>query len=453
MNCLHLLPQLRQLEQQFPNELVVLGVHAGKYRTERQTANIREAVARFGITHPVVNDRHLRIWRAYAVNAWPTLVLITPTGRYLGSQPGETAVQAWTPLIQALIGHFSARNELRHEPLDWIQVARDHAPAQVLRYPAKVHATTTTIWIADTGHHRIIEAQLSDSMRQARVSRIFGSGRAGLDDGAAANATFHAPHGLTASDGVLYVADTENHALRGIDLASGNVTTLAGTGKQGYQRDISGDGQHIALSSPWDVVAVNGKIVIAMAGMHQLWVYDRATHLVGAAVGTGFENLVDGPVREALLAQPSGLAVAGATMYVADAEASAIRVAQLDGEVQTLVGTGLFAYGDIDGIGDAAELQHPQGVAVLDELVYIADSYNHRIKRLDPTTRTLTSWAGSGMAGLFDANGIAAQFFEPEGIAATEGHLFIADTNNHVIRVAKIASGEVWTLELEHDNR
>ncbi|HYF61407.1 MAG TPA: alkyl hydroperoxide reductase [Herpetosiphonaceae bacterium] len=439
-----MIPQLRSLEERFGPRLQVVGVHAGKYRAERRTPAIRAAVRRAGIAHPVANDRQLRTWRAYACNGWPTLVLLGPEGRHLGAHAGEIPAGRWAPLLERLIDHYGSRGALRDDQPEWRR--QEDPEGGWLRFPAGVAFADGRLYVADTGHQRVIEARLSGDARRATVVRSFGSGRAGLADGPAAEAGFNHPCGLAAHANRLYVADTENHALRAIDLSSGAVSTLAGTGAQGYAR-LAGPALATALSSPADVLADEGGAIIAMAGFHQLWRYDHGAGTVGPVVGTGAENLVDGPVAAALLAQPEALAAGPGVIYAADAEGNAIREVRLGGEVRTLVGTGLFAFGDKDGVGDEAELQHPQGLAWSDGELYVADTYNHRIKRLDPATRRVASWLGAGSAGREDGAGLAARFWEPRGLAVAGRHLLIADTNNHAIRVADRASGEVWTLE------
>jgi DNA-binding beta-propeller fold protein YncE len=133
---------------------------------------------------------------------------------------------------------------------------------------------------------------------------------------------------------------------------------------------------------------------------------------------------------------------------VADSESSAVRAISLTGErqVTTLVGTGLFDFGDVDGIGENALLQHVQAVCFVDGMVYLADTYNNRIKVLNPQTREVKSFAGNGIAGFQDGLLHEAQFNEPAGLAAANGKLYVADTNNHAIRVIDMAEGTVETL-------
>ena len=187
-----------------------------------------------------------------------------------------------------------------------------------------------------------------------------------------------------------------------------------------------------------------------MAGTHQLYVLYLDRDAIEPFAGTGHEGLLDGERSEAWFAQPNGLSIDGRVMYVADSETSAVRVVALSGTqmVRTLVGTGLFDFGDVDGVGDQALLQHVQAVCAIGGTVYLADTYNNRIKELNPQTREVTAFAGSGEAGFRDGAPDVAQFNEPAGLAAAEGKLYVADTNNNSIRVIDLASGSVGTLNV-----
>jgi len=174
-----------------------------------------------------------------------------------------------------------------------------------------------------------------------------------------------------------------------VHLDTGDVRTLAGTGRQWMQGSGTTD-----LSSPWDVEWYEpdgGRVVAAMAGIHQLWSYDPRTGDVEVQAGTTNEGLRDGALSEAWFAQTSGLAAFGPRLWLADSETSALRVVE-GGRVSTAVGQGLFDFGHVDGPADAALLQHPLGVTVLpDGSVAIADTYNGAVRRYDPATGTVTT--------------------------------------------------------------
>lgn len=441
--------QLRRLQEQFPHELVVISVHAAKFPTERLTANIRQAIMRLGILNPVVNDAAMEVWQSYAIKAWPTLALVDPHGKLVHTQSGEIIAHEFAAQIQALIEQADHEGRLNRSPLKF-QAEIETEPARTLQFPAKVlPAANGRLFIADTGHHRLLETRLADDGLSAQITRVFGSGRPGLRNGPASKAQFHAPHGLALVGQTLYVADTENHAVRAIDLANGHARSVAGTGHKAHGAFDLTTPTQTPLRSPWALLPADDVLFIAMAGSHQIWVMLNETQL-GPFFGNGREALVDGPQFESSFNQPSDLALGMGHIFVADAEASAIRAIALTEQPQviTLVGQGLFDFGDVDGMGGMVRLQHPAGLAFADNLVYIADTYNHKIKTLDPTTGQVQTFIGTGQPGQADGPFNQATLHEPEGIAAAGSLLFIADTNNHCIRVANLAQQTVHTLQL-----
>ena len=438
----------------FPNELVVISVHSAKFPSEKITANIRNAAMRHAIHHPVINDANFDVWNQYAVRAWPTVVLIDPLGKVVGQQSGEISAESFAPVIQAMIDDFASQGVLNRVPLAGVIDESTLAPQRQLDFPSKLcYATGGRLFVADTGHHRILEVQLSEDGLSGEIVRVFGSGEAGLKDGAIGEAQFHDPHGMAfvqkATGATLYVADTENHAIRAIDLVSEQVRTIAGSGGLGRGNGGGGAPTAVDLRSPWAVAAVDQLLLIAMAGSHQIWVLIDESQL-GVFAGNGAEALVDGARNQASFNQPSDLALDMGHLFVADSEASAIRAISLEEEPQvfTLVGQGLFDFGDVDGSGATVRLQHPTGLTSEKGLLYIADSYNHKIKTLNPRNGTVKSIIGTGTAGTDDGNFLECELYEPEGLVFGEGKLYIADTNNHLIRVADFATKQVTTLRL-----
>jgi len=446
INCMHVIPDLKKLEKKYANELVVIGVHSAKFTTEKGTDNIRQAILRYEIEHPVINDRDMRVWQEYAVHSWPTLFVIDPVGKIVGGTSGEGIYEAFDNIISKVIETFDAKKLIDRNPLK-LRLERHKTPASILSFPGKVlaDAGSNQLFIADSNHNRIVVLSLNDSS----VKEVVGTGEIGIKDGAFDAASFNHPQGMAFDGKRLYAADTENHAIRMVDFQKRTVTTLAGNGEQSHMFGATGGpGNATKLNSPWDLVLHGGALFIAMAGPHQLWKLDLKTNEVHPYAGNGRERRVDGPLAEASLAQPSGITTDGKKLYFADSEVSSIRSADLDpkGEVETIVGGDLFEFGDRDGKGLDARLQHPLGVAYQDGVVYVADTYNNRIKRVTPSDRTLKSFVGTGDPGLQD--GDKAKFDEPGGVSIAKGHLYVADTNNHVIRVVDVKTGKVSTLNI-----
>ncbi|MGA5729684.1 thioredoxin-like domain-containing protein [Streptomyces seoulensis] len=390
INCLHVLDELRELEERHRDTMVVVGVHSPKFVHEAEHQSVVDAVERYGVEHPVLDDPELATWKQYAVRAWPTLVVIDPEGYVVAQHAGEGHVHAIERLVEELEAEHEAKGTLRRG--DGPYVAPEPEPT-VLRFPGKALLLPSgNFLVSDTTRHQLVElAEDGES-----VVRRTGTGERGFTDGSAEAASFNEPQGLALlDDGSVVVADTVNHALRRLDLASGEVTTLAGTGRQWMQgAPTSGPAREVALSSPWDVALFGGKVWIAMAGVHQLWTYDPAAGTVEVAAGTTNEGLVDGPGAEAWFAQPSGLAATQERLWLADSETSALRWVDRDGAVHTAVGTGLFDFGHRDGEAGQALLQHPLGVTALpDGSVAVADTYNHALRRYDPATGEVTTLA------------------------------------------------------------
>lgn len=449
INCMHILPDLKRLERKYENELVVIGVHSAKFEGERLGENIRQAILRYEIEHPVVNDAEMRVWQRFGVRAWPSVFLISPRGDLLGAMSGEGVFEPLDAAISQAIPRYEADGSLVRGPFR-PALERERAPRSFLAFPGKVlaEAGADRLFIADSGNHRVAVAALSTG----EVLHVIGGPEPGLEDGDFETARFRNPQGLAwdAQAGALYVADTDNHALRRVDFARRRVETLSGLGRQGGYPPLGGPARKTELNSPWDLVFAGGRLYIAMAGNHQLWVYDPAREWIEPYAGSGRENLADGSLERAALAQPSGITTDGRRLYFADSEVSAIRWADLPpgGRVGTLVGTGLFDFGDRDGAGDRARLQHPLGVVFAGGVLYVADTYNNKIKRLDPGTRECVSLFGANTGGYRDGPG--ALFDEPGGLSHAAGKLYIADTNNHLIRVADLATSAVETFRFRN---
>jgi DNA-binding beta-propeller fold protein YncE len=441
VNCMHVLRDLKTLEQRFPDELVVVGVHSAKFANEKSTDNLKRILVRYEIEHPVANDANLEIWRRYSAQAWPTRVIIDPAGNLVGTAMGEGNLEGFIDTVRTVVRVFDERGEINRSPLP-LQLERQRHDDQPLLYPGKLVADerSNRLFVADSNHNRIVVSSLD-----GKLIEVIGSGLQGDNDGIFSQARFYRPQGLAldpstalgAGSGQLYVADTENHQIRVVDFQARAVHTVAGTGKQGAWSGEGGDALRVDLNSPWDLALKPGILIVAMAGSHQLWVIDLLHDQAYPYAGTGEEARRDGAVNLATFAQPSGLAVQGNTLFVADAESNTIRAVQLPpaNTVTTIAGGDLFEFGDKDGSGDAVRLQHPLGLAAGEGRVFIADTYNHTIKLLDPA---------SGKVSTF-----ATGFYEPGGLSIAGNTLFVADTNNHAIRTVDLGTRKVETLTIQ----
>ncbi len=461
INCMHVLPELKKLERAYPNNLVVIGVHSAKFTAEKDSENIREAVLRYKIEHPVVNDAKMILWQRIGVRAWPTLLLIDPQGYAVWLKSGESTFEELDAVLKKAIPYYRGKKLLDEKPVRF-DLEASRAKKTPLRFPGKVLADESgnRLFIADSNHNRIVVTRLDGTLLET-----IGAGTIGRSDGDYATAQFNSPQGMALDDETLYVADTENHLIRKVDLKNHRVTTIAGTGKQRrglLQLEPEGQPLKTALSNPWALCVHDGYLYVAMAGTHQIWRMSLSEPEIGPYAGNGREDIVDGPLLPeepyklgfASFAQPSGLASDGKWLYVADSEGSSIRAVPFNpaGKVKTVVGTAglpgarLFTFGDVDGQRRRVRLQHALGVVYYEGRVYVADTYNNKIKVIDPASGSTQTLAGTGKPGAADA---PATFDEPAGITAAGGKLFLADTNNHLIRVVNLReSNQVSTLSI-----
>jgi len=444
VNCLHVLDELRPLEGKYADILVTIGIHSPKFEHEKDPAALAGAVERYGVTHPVLDDPTLRMWSEYTAKAWPTLAVIDPEGYLVATMAGEGHAEALARLIDELAQQHEAKGTLRRGDSPYVPPA---SPQTALRFPSKAVALPGgTFLVADSAHHSLVELAADAET----VLRRIGTGIRGRADGGPDVAQLAEPGGIcllparTAEiagyDAV--VADTVNHLLRGLRLDTGEVITVAGSGR--LWRSTVDFNPHDALacdlSSPWDVAWFEDRVIVAMAGIHQLWWFDPVARTTGVYAGTTVEALRDGPLHEAWLSQPSGLSAApdGSRLWFVDAESSALRWAagtgpgpagKGDGEgvMHTAIGQGLFDFGHVDGPAAQALLQHPLGVAALaDGTVLVADTYNGAVRRYAPDTQTVETVA-TGLA-------------EPSDIVVTEtAEVLVVESAAH--RLVRLAPG------------
>jgi len=430
VNCLHVLDELRPLEEKYGDAVVVIGVHSPKFEHERDPQALAAAVERYGVHHPVVDDGDLHLWQQYAAKAWPTLAVLDPTGYLVASMAGEGHAEGLSRLIDELIAKHTADGTLHRGDGPYVAPP---AVDTVFRFPGKaIELPDGHLLVSDSARHSIVEVEADGETPVRR----FGGGERG--------APFSEPQGLLLlpaeiAQAVGYdvvVADTVNHQLRGLRLADGESTVVAGSGRpwRSAADEQEQDALAADLSSPWDLAWYDDRVIIAMAGIHQLWWFDPIRRAVGVYAGTTVESLRDGPIPDVWMAQPSGLSVGGDRLWIADSETSALRYLE-NGVLHTAVGQGLFDFGHVDGLAKDALLQHPLGVAALpDGSVLVADTYNGAVRRFDPLADEVST-VDSGLA-------------EPSDVVVTAaGDVLVVESAAH--RLTRLAPGAVRTVNGE----
>jgi thiol-disulfide isomerase/thioredoxin len=439
INCLHVIDELRPLEERFAEVLVTIGVHSPKFEHEREAAAVAAAVERYGVAHPVLDDPELITWDQYAARAWPTLAVIDPEGYVVATMAGEGHAEGLTKLIEDLVRTHEAKGTLRRGDRPYVRSAELNT---ALRFPGKaILSRQGTLLVSDSAHHSVVELALDGET----VMRRIGSERRGRSDGTAWSAEFAEPAGLcllpedvAVNAGYdMVVADTVNHLLRGVNLQTGEVTTVAGTGHPWRSTVDSTDPLKQDLSSPWDLAWYDDQVIVAMAGIHQLWWFDPVWGRSGVYAGTTVEALRDGAVDQVWMAQPSGLSTSddGERLWIVDCESSALRYVH-SGQMHTVVGQGLFDFGHMDGPAAQALFQHPLGVCAMpDGSVLVADTYNGAVRRYDPETESVST--------------VATDLAEPSDVLRMpDGGVLVVESGAH--RLTKLAPTTVAARASRH---
>jgi hypothetical protein len=427
---LNLLDDLRALQGKHADGVSVLGIHTPKFDAERDVRVVQKAINRGFVRFPVANDPAFEAWQHFGVRAWPSVVVLDTAGHLVEVASGDMNREALDGLVTQLLDDAAARHERVFDVMQPVLRPESRLP---LSFPSGLAATQNHLYLADTGHNRILELN-----HAGRILRQFGSGNADFLDGSSGQCSFRSPRGLVVLKDFLYVADTGNHALRRVRLLDGDVDTLAGNGKPGLPGGpMSGNAGDMPLNAPWDVTGALDRLYLAMAGWQQVWEFDLGKRVLRPVAGSGRMSLNDGIGNGASFAQPAALVQVQQTLYVADSAASAIRGLHLaNGGVQTLVGHSSFEFGDQDGTRSAARLQYPLALALdpRSPLLWIADTYNHSIKMLR---------LGGGDLRRFEVD---YRLHEPSALAAAPGVLFVANTSAHELLRIDLDAGTVRRL-------
>ncbi|GBM78153.1 NHL repeat-containing protein 2 [Araneus ventricosus] len=460
INCEHALAFIQQVEDEFRenSELVVIGVHSPKFLNEKDLDSVKNAVLRNKIKHPVINDPENHLWNKLGVYCWPTVLITSPSHQILFSLVGEVQIKKLSYLFHQTLNYFKMKNTLLSTNQLQLTLLEGHKETESLLFPSGISACGKSIIVSDTGHNRLLLLSFD-----GKIQHIIGSGAAGHKDGSYLKASFNRPQGTAWwKSNFIFVADTGNNCIRKIDLKVKEVSTVFKRKNTTIESDEN-------FSSPWDVCIgpdfgseINelNVLYIAVAGSHQIWAmplqeasfipsneheFVKCSPFAGSGVEECRNNIYK---MKAGFAQPSGVSYSEANpgvLFIADSESSTVRSLSLvNGQVKTVVGGGLdpkdlFQYGDKDGSGYDVKLQHPLGICVVDEgKIFIADSYNHKIKLINVKKRECSTLVGSGVKGSkTSASLLECEFDEPSAISYTsdEKLLLIADTNNHSIKI------------------
>lgn len=412
----NLIDELARIKAKYPLGLAVLGIHIPKFDKEADDRVIMKAVNRQRINFPVANDRNWITWQHFGITRWPSVALIDGAGAVREIVAGDDQIE----LLEKMIGELINESATSHSMKEHAFRANNPEERSVLSFPSGITVTDSHLYIADTGNNRILECT-----HQGRILREFGNGHPDLNDGPANDAAFNSPRGLCLVRETLYIADTGNHALRRINLIGGDVATVLGTGRPGQPREgVSKHSSENSLNMPWGLSGSNDKLYIAMAGCNQIWEYELGNARLRFIAGTGDLGIADGPGKNALFAQPADVALVQQSLYVVDSATSAVRAIQLQqNTVQTLVGQGLYEFGDQDGERRDARLQFPQAIALdpNSPVLWIADTYNGSLRKL--------RLGGGGMS----TQQLPQSLNEPAALAVGAGSLWIADAGAHEI--------------------
>lgn len=437
VSCIQSLPEIKKLKEKFGSKLTVIGVHSRKFNNGRDLQSVKKAILKYDITYPVINDADLKIWNNFEIKAWPTYALIDVRGGLVETYVGDSHFSEMGKDISKLISKYK------------YQINRDQLPilpekyslvGNVLKFPTKLEyhkdfsfgrvKNLPVIFIANSGANNIVASSLSGNI----LVKI-GSGDAGLADGSFELASFRSPQGLLYRNNKLYVADTGNHALRVIDFEKKEVSTLVGSGKKGmiFNSKEKTDTAKFDLASPLDLEFFpdNQHIVIANAGTHQILSYHIKSEKISVLAGDGSEGFKDGKALESSLSQTSDMSVLKNKLYFIDAGGSSLRVLDKNGKVETLIGDGKGGSGHKNGSKKDALMQHPLALMADNTGIYIADSFNHKLRKYSLESGKIKDLAGQSQRG----NGVGSKdkisFDEPEGMIAIRDRIYIADTNNN----------------------
>jgi DNA-binding beta-propeller fold protein YncE len=406
---------LQALSARHPRHLRILGVHMPRFDHERDGRRVLKRIQRHGVRVPVAVDPDWASWQQLGLRAWPTVLLLDGEGKVIARVEGDGASAEIEGSLQAFV---DAAPQESGEDDPAVPVHRDQDSQ--LRFPIGLAVNDQYLYVADSGRHRVLECT-----HAGRIVRQFGTGDEGFVDGGAGLGAFRRPHGLALLREMLYVADTGNHAIRRINLRSGDIDTLCGSGRRGAAKEGPvQDPRSVSLDTPRAVAVTADQLHIALAGENRIWSFELGRAHLTFRAGSGELAVRDGIGAMAAFAQPVALAGVMQKLYVCDSAGSAVRAMQLrENSVQTLVGQGAWEFGHADGARAIAQMQEPQAIALDPDapLLWIADTGNDRLRSLRLGGGELTSYL------------LPQPLHGPAGLAVGAGAVWIADTDAHAV--------------------
>ncbi|GGK07849.1 redoxin family protein [Luteimonas terricola] len=424
--CTQTLVDLGHLRNRHPDRLNVVAVNVPRFDHERESRRVGKRFARNKFEFPIGHDPDWALWQHYGIEAWPTVVLIDAAGQVRDRFVGDGQLRE----IDTAVSRLQDEATPRSLNVERVEMRRGGEPALPLRFPIGLALSGNYLYVADSGHHRVLECDLS-----GRVLRQFGSGGAGFIDGPMELAAFNRPQGLCIERDTLYIADTGNHAVRRIQLRGGDIETVVGAGRPGTPNEGPVvDPRMVALDQPRAVSLAAGNLYIATAGDNRVWRFDLGAPAMSLVAGSGALAVVDGLREKASFAEPSSLASVQQVVYVCDAAGSAIRSANgRSGQVTTVIGQDAWKHGNADGARGDARLQQPQAIA-LDPgapVLWIADSGNDCLRSLRLGGGELTTVE------------LPQRLHAPCGMVVGGGAVWIADTDAHAVLRYDIGNGSL----------
>ncbi|MBE7410846.1 MAG: hypothetical protein L6Q54_08605 [Leptospiraceae bacterium] len=445
INCEHILQDLKSIERKWSNELAVITIYSDRNYSKEKNEIVRQAILLNDIDHPVVIDKDFSLWQTYNLNSWPTLIIIHPNGEILGQFSGEDIFQSLDSIVSEVVKDSESSDTLNRNKT--LPLKKTIEPERLLYFPEKlaIDAKEKLLYVSDSKNNRILKIHIESG----EILESIGSGYSGNKDGDYDSSEFNHPQGIFLKDKSLFVADTKNHSIRKIHLEKKVVETIAGNFSRARTIHLPGFGKNVNLSSPKDILELQGTLYIAMSGHHQIWKMDLKTSEIDLFIGSGNNNLLDGNFKDASLSHPYRMTYHDNTLYFTDRETNAIRSAKLIQEkVDTLAGKGIFESGDVDGIFPKTRLQNPSDLFYHDGLIYFSDSQNHKIKTLNPITKEIKTLIHSKN---FDETVHANKdnSFEPSGISLFQNKIYFADIKNHSIRILDLKTKELSELKIK----